>query len=463
MDVKQYIVGCAANIRRALIQIEKNHLGVVFVADEKNEIRGVATDGDVRRFLLAGGTLDEPIVSAMNKEFTWVEDGITLELLLKKFDEKVQVLPVLNNERQLVNVVTRDNQKIPAEEPVFARARAPVRISFGGGGSDLTHYFSGENIGAVINSTISLFCHATLKKRSDSRVLIESLDLRDTLKAPNLDAALREKGSFKLIQSVLQAIRPNFGFELCIDSDFPIGSGLGGSATVCAAILGCFNQFRTDKWTPHELAEIAYKAERHLLGIAGGWQDQYATVFGGFNFIEFHELQNVVHPLRIGGDILSELEESLILCNTGITHDSGALHIDQKKQMSKMKTNMLMSENVRICYHLRDNLIRGNLAKVGSLLDESWRLKKQFSRQISTTDLDQIYDGAIEQGALGGKLLGAGGGGFFLFYVPPFQKHSLIQYLENLGLMVQPFQFDALGLKSWSVRENNYPTWDDSR
>ena len=125
--------------------------------------------------------------------------------------------------------------------------------------------------------------------------------------ADNLETALSNKGPFGLIQSLLHVVQPNYGFELFLRSDFPIGSGLGGSATLSAVVLGCFNMLRKDQWNQHELAEIAFQAERLHLGIAGGWQDQYATVFGGFNFMEFKMDQNIIHPLKLHAEITSEL------------------------------------------------------------------------------------------------------------------------------------------------------------
>ena len=163
------------------------------------------------------------------------------------------------------------------------------------GGSDLTHYFVDEG-GAVINTTISLFSHATLRLRNDKQVIVHSRDLRDSLHASNLQEVFSHKGKFGLLQALLKTVHPDFGFELYLHSDFPMNSGLGGSAVVSAAVLGCFNQFRQDRWDLHELAELAFQAERLYQGVSGGWQDQYATVFGGFNFMEFRMDQNIVHP-----------------------------------------------------------------------------------------------------------------------------------------------------------------------
>ena len=454
MQIDLYLISASATLREALQRIENNHYGVVFVTDAHGAVIKMATDGDIRRCLIGGGSLDEPITQCANPDFVWENPATPREILLKKLDNRVRVIPLLDAARRLVGVVSRDHLPIQAEGAVYARARAPVRISFGGGGSDLTHYFSGEDVGAVINTTISLYSHATLRIRDDDQIIIKSLDLGDTFNAHNLSAALQATGSFGLIQALLRAIQPDFGFELFLHSDFPMSSGLGGSAVVSATVLGCFNQLRRDQWDFHELAEIAYQAERHYLGIAGGWQDQYATVFGGFNFMEFRMDQNIVHPLRIHPDIQLELEESLILCDTGTTHDSGDIHQDQRQQMASAHVRNMVATNVKLSYEMRNDLLRGRLRHFGELLGKAWEFKRQLSQKISTSRLDQIYSEAKVNGAIGGKLLGAGGGGFFLFYVPPYRKHQLITHLEVAGLKIRPFRFEPQGLQAWTVRES---------
>jgi D-glycero-alpha-D-manno-heptose-7-phosphate kinase len=453
MQLDVFLISKAATLRDALQRIEVNHHGMIFVTEASGAVTGLATDGDIRRCLLEGGSLDDAIDRCANPNFIWEKPATPRELLLKKLDHRIRVIPLLNASRCLVGIVSRDHLPVQAEGAVYARARAPVRISFGGGGSDLTHYFSDNEGGAVINTTISLYSHATLRIREDSRIIIRSLDLGDTLKADDLPAALAQASRFGLIQALLRAVNPDFGFELFLHSDFPMSSGLGGSAVVSASVLGCFNQFRRDQWDLHELAEIAYQAERHYLGVAGGWQDQYATVFGGFNFMEFRMDQNIVHPLRIHQDTLLELEESLVLCDTGTTHDSGDIHQDQRQQMATSHVRDMVETNVRLSYDMRNDLLRGRLLQFGQSLDKAWQFKRQFSDKISTSRLDRIYAEAKENGAIGGKLLGAGGGGFFLFYAPPFRKHELITHLEALGLKVRPFRFEPQGLQAWTVRE----------
>ena len=453
MQLDIFLISESAPLREALQRIEANHHGLIFLTDPNGVVSAVATDGDIRRLLLSGGSLDDAVVQCANPDFVWENPATPRELLLKKLDHRIRVIPLLDASRCLVGLVSRDHLPIQAEGAVYARARAPVRISFGGGGSDLTHYFSGNEGGAVINTTISLYSHATLRIRDDAQVIIRSLDLRETLQADDLPAALAQSGRFGLVQALLRAINPDFGFELFLHSDFPMSSGLGGSAVVSASILGCFNQFRRDQWDLHELAEIAYQAERHYLGVAGGWQDQYATVFGGFNFMEFRMDQNIVHPLRIHSDTLLELEECLVLCDTGTTHDSGDIHQDQRQQMATVHVRDMVETNVQLSYAMRNHLLRGRLLQFGQSLDQAWQFKRQFSDKISSSRLDQIYADAKSNGAIGGKLLGAGGGGFFLFYAPPYRKHKLITHLEASGLKIRPFRFEPQGLQAWTVRE----------
>ena len=166
--------------------------------------------------------------------------------------------------------------------------------------------------------------------------------------------------------------------------------------------------------------------------------------------------QNVVHPLRIPSDVLHELEESLILCDTGISHESGEIHNDQKQQIEQDHIRKIIESNVGLTYQIRNHLLRGKLTQFGRSLNEAWLFKRQFSSKISSIRLDQIYEDAIEHGAIGGKLLGAGGGGFFLFYVLPFRKYELIEALEARGLAIKSFRFEQDGLRAWSVRESRH-------
>jgi len=454
LDLKNLIIPSNATIREALDKINQNHLGLIFLENDDRQVIGVATDGDIRRGFLAGLTLDLQVKDCANFSFISAPEKTPRELLLKQLDKRIRAIPLLNERRELVAVVSRESLPIPQESRVYSRARSPVRISFGGGGSDLTHYFARDTDGAVINATISLFAHATLRVRSDQKIYVCSNDLAQNIEADCLKDFLSMGGEFGLIQSILKTIKPEFGFQLFLNSDFPMSSGLGGSASVAASVIGCFNELRVDKWDLHELAEIAYQAERHSMGIEGGWQDQYATVFGGFNFMEFRMEQNIVHPLRISPNTLHELEESLVLCDTGLKHESGGIHEDQREQMNSEAVLEAVKSNVELTYQIRNHLLRGRLLDFGRSLNEAWMHKRKFSKKISSDRLDCIYEEALKNGAIGGKLLGAGAGGFFLFYVSPFEKFALLEHLQGKGLKVHPFRFESGGLQTWSARES---------
>ena len=219
-----------------------------------------------------------------------------------------------------------------------------------------------------------------MRYREDSKIVINSFDMGERLEAENLNEFLSDKSKFGLFQSLLHVIQPKFGFDLFINSDFPVGSGLGGSSAVTAAALGCFNAIRDDSWSQHEISEIAFQAERLNLGIAGGWQDQYASVFGGFNFIEFNAEENIVNPIRIHPDVCMELEESLVLCDTGINHDSGDIHKNQEKTMSSESVRKMVESNVELTYSTRNYLLRGELTKFGECLHKAWQLKRNLSK-----------------------------------------------------------------------------------
>jgi len=451
INIDNCVVNENVSIKEALKKIDENHHGFVFTSDENARVTGLATDGDIRRGLIDGINLDDNITSCTNSDFVWASVDSPREQLIKLLDSHVKFIPILDNAQRLKDIVSNEYLPLTDEQDVYIRARAPVRMSFGGGGSDLTHYFNARS-GAVINAAISIYSHGVMRVRSDAKIIIRSQDLGATLRASNLQDALKQQGPFGLILSILHVVQPSFGFELSLNSDFPFGSGLGGSATLSAVILGCFNKVRKDPWNQYELSEIAFQAERLHLGIAGGWQDQYASVFGGFNFIEFHADENIVNPIRVHPDVVSELEASLVLCDTGIDHHSGNIHEDQKSTMASSAIKEMVDANVKLSYTIRNHLFRGNLEKFGECLDAAWQLKRNFSKMISNNHLDDIYNGALANGALGGKLLGAGGGGYFIFYVRPFEKFRLLDYLKSKNLTVQKFRFEQHGLKTWSSR-----------
>ena len=452
MDINKLIVDEKTQIKDVLLKIDSNLEGCVFVVNSERKIIAISTDGDIRRGLISGVSIDDLIIKVANFDYKYAFKGTAKENLIKILDSKIRVIPIIDKQGFLIDYVTSNKFPDYIQNKTYYRSKAPVRISFGGGGSDTSSYFVSKQ-GAVINATISLYSHSVLKLRDDEKIIINSFDLKKQIVFNDYDTLLEYEGEFSLIQSVIKVIKPLFGFELYLHSDYPMSSGLGGSAVVTSSILGCFNQLRNDKWDQYEIAELAFQSERLNLGVAGGWQDQYATVFGGLNFMEFNSDQNIIHPIRLNSEILLELEESLILCYTGITHDSGNIHNDQKEQTKSTLVKERIESNVQLTFEMRNYLLKGKLYDFGKALHKAWELKKSFSSKISNPILDNVYEGAIQNGAIGGKLLGAGGGGYFLFYVQPFDKLKLMSWLESKNLKYTPFVFEDKGLKSWTVRE----------
>lgn len=441
-------------IEEAFRRLNINMLGILFAEDADGRVVGAVTDGDIRRKLLDGSSIRDQVATCVNRKFVWAPAGGPREQILKLLDQRVHVVPILDAEHRLIDVFSRDLFQLDEENEVFARARSPVRISFSGGGTDLTHYFVDNDGGAVINATIAMYAHATLRRRHDKSIRIYSHDFKQTVEAENL-AALGSDGDLALIKSVVRLIKPPYGFDLEVSADFPVGSGLGGSAVVSSAIIGCFNEFRSDQWDRHEIAEMAFQAERLMLNIPGGWQDQYATVFGGFNHMEFFSDQNTIVPLRLEPNIIAELEESLVLCYTGLTRDGGAVHREQKTQHRSDDAVAAAARQKEVTREIRRHLLRGRLLDCGRLIDEAWHAKRRLSSAISSSNLDSIYELAKANGAIGGKLLGAGGGGYFMFFVRPFERYPLITALQEKGLHCSRVAFEANGLRTWKSRIKN--------
>jgi len=242
------------------------------------------------------------------------------------------------------------------------------------------------------------------------------------------------------------------GCEVYLQCDAPPGSGLGTSSTVMVALLTAMAKWKGINMDPYELAELAYKVERKELGISGGYQDQYAATFGGFNFIEFHGGNNVVvNPLRIKREVINELQYNLLLCYTGSVHVSAHIIEDQVANYNHKNEDAVnaMDEVKALAYAMKDELLKGNLHSFGKLLDYGWQSKKRMSSKITNPQINELYDEAINAGALGGKLLGAGGGGYLLMYCPYNVKHKVAQRLEVAGGQLADWNFELRGAQAW--------------
>ena len=286
------------------------------------------------------------------------------------------------------------------------RGRAPLRVSFGGGGTDVEPFCVNQG-GAIIGSTINKYAYCSIVPRDDEEIIVHSLDFDMTVKYNTRENYVYD-GKLDLVKAALKGMDIRQGCEVYLQCDAPPGSGLGTSSTVMVAMLAAMARWKGVEMDAYRLADLAYEVEREDLKIAGGYQDQYAATFGGFNFIEFHGRNNVVvNPLRIKKDIIHELQYNLLLCYTGNIHISANIIKDQVQNYEKKDGFEAMCEVKALAYAMKDELLKGNLHSFGKLLNYGWESKKRMSSKITNPQVDALYNEAMAAGALGGKLLGA--------------------------------------------------------
>ncbi|MCX7708731.1 MAG: GHMP kinase [Clostridia bacterium] len=338
---------------------------------------------------------------------------------------------------------------------MIIRAKAPLRISFAGGGTDVSPYCD-ENGGVVLSSTINKYAYCSILPNNTEEIVVNSLDFDLTVKY-HIKENLVYDGKLDFVKAALNTLGIRQGCEVYLQCDAPAGSGLGTSSTVVVAILGAMAKWMEQRLGKYELAELAYQLEREDLGIKGGYQDQYAAAFGGFNFMEFHSGDIVVNQLKISRDIINELQYNLLLCYTGKIHISANIIKDQINNYENKDTEVLkaMEELKALSHAMKRELLRGNLNHFGSLLNDCWENKKRLSSKISNPEIDTLYEEALKQGALGGKLLGAGGGGYLLVYCPYSKKHLVARRLEELGGQITDWNFELDGMQSWIAEEQH--------
>ncbi len=330
------------------------------------------------------------------------------------------------------------------------RSKAPLRISFAGGGTDVPP-FCDERGGAVLNSTIDRFAYCTISPRDDREITIRSLDYGVVEKWRANGDMFTYDGNLDLIKAVLNHFEVSRGFDMFLHCEAPPGSGLGSSSTVIVSIIGAMAEWLNEPMSQYDIANLAYVLERKELGLAGGKQDQYAAVFGGFNFMEFNGPQSIVTPLRVKTDILNELHYQLLLGNTGKTRASSNIIQSQTAGYVERDEQVVdaLENTKRLARETKDALLRGNIRLIGELLNESWEYKKRFTSKISNDRLDAIYETALANGAVGGKISGAGGGGFMFFICEYDRKHTVANELTRMGVEIVNYNFDKYGLQTW--------------
>jgi D-glycero-alpha-D-manno-heptose-7-phosphate kinase len=325
--------------------------------------------------------------------------------------------------------------------------RSPVRISFGGGGTDLPAYYE-QFGGAVLNAAINKYFYTILGRRSDECIQIISSDLRVCESWRGLSAMEIEGSGLEIPVAALKYLGREMYVDLFLASEIPPGTGLGSSASVCVNVVKTLSSYLHLPLSKQELAETAFHIARHVMRRHVGKQDEYAASFGGINFIEFLPNGNTrVQATGLGPATLAELQNNLLLFFTGAAHHSWGILEEQEKstESNRQRPVRALHEIKELAYRMRDALCAGDLHGFASMLHSSWLAKRQVSPRISNSRIDALYDLAISNGALGGKITGAGGGGFLLLFCEPARQAEVRLALISRGLKEMTFNFDFQG------------------
>jgi D-glycero-alpha-D-manno-heptose-7-phosphate kinase len=300
--------------------------------------------------------------------------------------------------------------------------QTPLRISFFGGGTDFPAYYRAEG-GCVLSTAIDKYIYVTIKRRFDEKLRIgyTRTELVDSV----------GEVQHELIREALLCTGIQQGIEITTMGDIPAGSGLGTSSAVTVGSLHAMHAYQNELVTMDRLAQEACAIEIDRLGKPIGVQDQYIAAFGGLRFIEFLPDGRInCERVCLPPEKYRELDENLLLFFTGITREADGILTEQNHNV--VDNRQILGEMKRIAVHARDEFMKGNLDALGPLLDESWTLKKQLASKITSQYLDEIYQAARQAGASGGKISGAGGGGFLLLFCRPGKRDAVRKALPNL-------------------------------
>ncbi len=338
------------------------------------------------------------------------------------------------------------------------RARAPLRISFAGGGTDVSQY-ADKYGGAVISTTIDKYAYVSIRKTNSGGITVTSQDY-DTVNSINIEDDHKNNETVRLIHAVLKHFNvKDINLDINTTVDAMPGSGLGSSSSIVVALVGAHYKLFNKAFTNYDIAKMAYKIERIDCDIKGGLQDQYSATFGGFNFIEFNKSSVIVNPLRIRDEVLNELLSSFLLVDTGqrrahSEYDRIIENQIEKAEQSKENTIENLHFIKKLAFEMKDLLLKGEIQRFGEKLGEGWEHKKKIDSNISNSKIDLLYQDGLDAGATGGKLLGAGGGGHLLLFSPIEKRNEVIKAMKKNNAKITGFNFDFQGLKTWAMLED---------
>ena len=323
----------------------------------------------------------------------------------------------------------------------------PVRISFSGGGTDMPEYYN-EFGGNVVTSTIDRFTYVILNLRNDDLIQAFSSDFQIHNPSATLEKLELNPGMEIPIAS-LKHLNFKTGADIMISSDVTPGSGLGGSSSLTVNFVKILSILNKLKWKNEKVAETSFHIERNVLQHPIGKQDDYIASFGGFNFIRFTKEQIHVEPIQMNRSTFDELQENLVLFFVGNTRKNSIVLSSQLQNVKEKRKETIESLHYvkGLSEEMNSALKQSDITHFSGLLHKGWVAKKKFAKGVSNEDVDKIYDVALENGALGGKLTGAGGGGHMLFYCEKPKQDRLIEKMKNIGLKYIKFNFNRDGPK----------------
>lgn len=328
-------------------------------------------------------------------------------------------------------------------------ARTPGRIDFGGGGTDVAPYCV-EHHGVVVNAAINYYAYATLVPREDRQIHLFAQDLGKREVIPSLQA-MKLEGELDLIKACIRRAAPSRGFELTTYTEIPMGSGLSSSAAIAVAVCAICTQYEHGRFDQAAMAHMASAAERDDLNHWTGKQDQFAAAVGGWNFLQFVGDDVPREPARLSEHTLRQLEKNLLLVFTGKAHLAGNIHLDILADYQNKTGTVLpgMHGLKAVGRQMQTALREGDLEEFAALLDENWKYHQMLHPSCWTPELDKFMQTGLENGALGGKVCGAGGGGCIVFYARDNTKPQLARALQGIGGQILPFSFDTAGTIVW--------------
>jgi D-glycero-alpha-D-manno-heptose-7-phosphate kinase len=435
-----------------------NNRPFALLINKNNQCIATITDGDIRRYLSKGGKVDDPIIFPGNKKFHYLDKNSTLNKKIREFEKLfsmqsgIYTLPVLNKDKKIAKIINYHDisENYKSSEIVVKKKQSgvvvsvPTRISFVGGGYDFSNYINlKENY--ILTTTLNKRVFVSASLRKDKHIYINNLSANKKFKISSKKTIKKD-----LISLVLKSAKIDYGVNLEIDSEFTQGSGLGGSSALTIALISALKLLKDKNLNFYKIANEAYRIERIEFGNYGGWQDYFATLFGGFKWLKMNNTDINFDYINLDENIKSQLNYEMLSFKFGNIRSSSFIQKFNLKNKNLQKNLLKYSDiSLKIATEMKKNLINGNLDDFYKLIDKSWHLKKKINQGVSTKQIDKIYQTAIKNGAVGGKLLGAGKSGYFVFFSRRKFHKKITVSLKKLNLKLENLRIENEGIKFW--------------